>query len=191
MRAGPSLRFPLILEPSLGTVYYPFGPDLTWEPTEVAIIAKENGTGTDDCARNENFAGKFREVPQPHFPFNLLVASEGYTGNQAEPTSAFLNKDTEPLLRSNRSQSASPIRDNLRLSSKCSKPLIYGRPASSWFPEQIAIQVTFASSRIHRLTSLACSILGAPLNISSRSPAMQIKSKFAARSLNQWNQCER
>jgi len=50
------------------------------------------------------------------------------------------------------------------------------RPALSWLPEQTATQVTFASSRIHRLTSLACTILGSLQNISNRSPAMQIRS---------------
>jgi hypothetical protein len=40
MRAGPSVSFPLILEPSLGSVYYPFGPDLTMRRNRCRGLAK-------------------------------------------------------------------------------------------------------------------------------------------------------
>jgi hypothetical protein len=63
-------------------------------------------------------------------------------------------------------------------------------PALSWFPEQRATRVTLASPRIHRLTVLACTILGSALNMSSRSPAMQTRSHSAA-GLNSRNHCSR
>jgi hypothetical protein len=79
------------------------------------------------------------------------------------------------------------VGNDIRLVSELGKPFVNGRPVlrdltagDVMIPEQIATCVTPAIWRSRCETSLACASLGAPENMSRKSPAIAIRSKLRA-----------